>query len=267
MGWEMNEMLRSDSSYSSAMKTEQKRPLLAKIWPSLYFYSRFIGVVFRASSLAKTGRYDGRMWAASSLEVLRLLERVGVMIEISGLEELTRFEGPCVIIGNHMSMMETLILPVMVQPLKPVTFVVKESLLTYPVFQHVMRSRNPVAVTRNNPRQDLKIVLEEGEDRLGKGVSIIVFPQTTRTSTFDPSQMSSIGVKLAKKAGVPVVPLALKTDAWMNGKYIKDFGRLSVKKRVFFAFGPHLEVVGKGNEELRVVADFIGEKLAGWQGK
>lgn len=237
------------------------------MWPSLYFYSHFIGVVFRASNLAKTGRYDGRMWADSSLEVLRLLERVGMRVEIDGLEELTRFEGPCVIIGNHMSMMETLILPVMVQPLKPVTFVVKESLLTYPVFHHVMRSRNPVAVTRNNPRQDLKIVLEEGEDRLSKGISIIVFPQTTRTNTFDPVQMSSIGVKLAKKADVPVVPLALKTDAWTNGKFIKDFGRLSVGQRVFFAFGPHLRVVGKGNDELRIVTDFIGAKLAGWQGK
>ena len=79
--------------------------------------------------------------------------------------------------------------------------------------------------------------------------------------------MSSIGVKLAKKADVPVVPLALKTDAWTNGKFIKDFGRLSVGQRVFFAFGPHLRVVGKGNDELRIVTDFIGAKLAGWQGK
>lgn len=263
----MNDLLQAGSSYSSAMTVGEKLPLLAKMWPSLYFYSHFIGVVFRASGVAKTGRYDGGMWADSSLEVLRLLERVGVRVEISGLEELIKFEGPCVIIGNHMSMMETLILPVMVQPLKPVTFVIKESLLTYPVFQHIMRSRDPVAVTRNNPRQDLKIVLEEGEDRLSRGVSIIVFPQTTRTNTFDPVQMSSIGVKLAKKAGVPVVPLALKTDAWMNGKYIKDFGRLNVRQRVFFAFGPHLNVVGKGNEELRVITDFIGAKLAGWQGR
>ena len=61
-----------------------------------------------------------------------------------------------------MSMMETLILPVMVQPIKPVTFVVKETLLSYPVFKHIMLSRNPIAVTRTNPRQDLKTVLNEG---------------------------------------------------------------------------------------------------------
>lgn len=263
----MNELLRVEATYATAMTEEGRRPLLARWWPSLYFYSRFLGVVFRASRGARSGGYDGGRWAESSLEVLRLLERIGLRISISGLQELSAFEGPCVIIGNHMSMMETLILPVMVQPLKPVTFVIKESLLSYPVFKHVMRSRDPVAVTRNNPRQDLKIVLEEGEKRLRKGVSIVVFPQTTRTSSFDPAQMSSIGVKLAKKTDVPIVPLALRTDAWTNGKYLKDFGKLNRERQVFFAFGPHLRVAGKGSEEQQLIADYIAGKLAEWQEK
>jgi len=263
----MNELLRVDAAYATAATDMGNRPLLAKLWPSLYFYSRFLGVVFRASSEVKSGGYDGRSWSESSLEVLRLLELIGLRINISGLQELTGFDGPCVIIANHMSMMETLILPVMVQPLKPVTFVIKESLLNYPVFKHVMRSRDPVAVTRNNPRQDLKIVLEEGEKRLRQGVSIIVFPQTTRTNSFDPAQMSSIGVKLAKKTDVPIVPLALKTDAWTNGRYLKDFGKLNVRQEVFFAFGPHIRVAGKGNEEQQLVVDYIAGKLAGWQEK
>ncbi len=263
----MNELLRADAAYATARMGEGERPLLARRWPSLYFYSCFLGIVLRASREVKSGGYDGGRWSESSLEVLRLLERIGLRISISGLQELTAFEGPCVIVGNHMSMMETLLLPVMVQPLKPVTFVIKESLLRYPVFKDVMRSRDPVAVTRNNPRQDLKIVLEEGEKRLRKGVSIIVFPQTTRTNSFDPAQMSSIGVKLAKKTDVPIVPLALRTDAWTNGKYIKDFGRLNVRREVFFAFGPHLRVAGKGNEEQQCITGYIAGKLAGWQEK
>lgn len=237
---------------------------IAKIWPSLCFYSCFIGIVIKASRLAKAGRYDGEEWTKSSLEVLRLLERIGLQIEISGLTEFTSFDGPCVIIGNHMSMMETLLLPVMIQPLKPVTFVIKESLLTYPVFRHVMRSRDPVAVTRTNPRQDLKTVLEEGAKRLGEGTSIIVFPQTTRTTSFDPAEMTSIGVKLAKKAEVPIVPLALRTDAWMNGKYLKDFGRLNVRRKVYFAFGSALRVIGKGNEEQHRITEFIAAQLTNW---
>lgn len=237
---------------------------IARIVPTLSFYTRFIGIVVRASNLAKRRTYDGVAWAASSLEVLRLLEDIGVCIRISGLENIRKIDGPCVIIGNHMSMMETLLLPAMVQPLKPVTFVIKESLLSYPVFKHVMQSRDPVAVSRTNPRQDLKTVLEEGERRLQRGISIIVFPQTTRSNTFDPEQMSSIGVKLAKKARVPIVPLALKTDSWKNGKYLKDFGVIDVSDEVCFAFGEPFSVVGKGTAEQQAINEFIIEKLGEW---
>lgn len=257
----MNEGVLTGSSYRTARRDLS---CIARIVPTLSFYSRFMGVVFRASSLAKRGEYDGADWAASSLEVLRLLEDIGVCIQLSGLENLQKTDGPCVIIGNHMSMMETLLLPGVVQPLKPVTFVVKESLLTYPVFKHIMRARDPVAVSRTNPRHDLKTVLNEGEKRLQQGISIIVFPQTTRSNTFDPEQMSSIGVKLAKKCGVPIVPLALKTDAWQNGKYLKDFGGIDAEKEVCFAFGEPFSVIGKGTEEQQRVNMFISEKLRSW---
>ena len=257
----MEEGFLSDSTYLTVRKDLS---LIARTVPTLSFYTRFFGVVFRASILAKRGEYDGPAWAASSLEVLRLLEGIGVSIQISGLENIKKIDGPCLIIGNHMSMMETLLLPGVVQPLKPVTFVVKESLLNYPVFKHVMRSRNPVAVSRTNPRQDLKTVLDEGEKRLQQGISIIVFPQTTRSNAFESAQMSSIGVKLAKKCGVPIVPLALKTDAWQNGKYFKDFGAIDAAKRVCFAFGEPFSVIGKGTEEQQTINMFISEKLSCW---
>ncbi len=259
----MAEGILAVSAYRTARKDLS---LIARTVPTLSFYTRFIGVVFRASILAKRGEYDGAAWAASSLEVLRLLEGIGVCIQISGLDNIQKTDSPCVIIGNHMSMMETLLLPGIVQPLKPATFVIKESLLTYPVFKHVMRARDPVAVSRTNPRQDLKTVLDEGEKRLQSGISIIVFPQTTRSNTFDPGQMSSIGVKLAKKCGVPVIPLALKTDAWQNGKYLKDFGIIDAEKEVCFAFGESFPVMGKGAEEQQTINTFIVERLSEWGG-
>jgi 1-acyl-sn-glycerol-3-phosphate acyltransferase len=162
-------------------------------------------------------------------------------------------------------MMETLLLPAMIQPITPVTFVIKEALLSYPVFKYIMRSRDPIAVTRTNPRQDLKTVLNEGTDRLSKGISVIVFPQTTRSHNFDEQQMSSIGVKLAKKAGVPIIPLALKTDCWQNGKPIKDFGRLDTTKMAHFAFGEPITITGKGDTEQAAVNAFIAGKLKDWE--
>ncbi|MBU1567996.1 MAG: 1-acyl-sn-glycerol-3-phosphate acyltransferase [Proteobacteria bacterium] len=252
--------------YTEYLYRTPDRPvsLLSKILPSLLFYLHLIGIVCRSSRVAKRGVYGDNNWVESSLDVLRRLEQAGVKIEISGIENLERQTGPVVFIGNHMSMMETMLLPGIIQPILPVTFVVKESLLAYPVFKHIMRSRNPVAVSRTNPRQDLKVVMSEGVNRLHAGISVIVFPQTTRSHTFDPEQMSSIGVKLAKKAGVPVIPVALKTDCWQNGSWIKDFGRLDLSKTAYYSFGTPMMVVGKGDEEQNKINTFIIDALKRW---
>ena len=243
---------------------ERRLSTVAKYFPSFVFYAAFFFILLRASRAAKKNMYSDDSWVKSSHDVLEALEKVGVSVNISGVENLKKVEGPVIIVGNHMSMMETLLLPGIVQPIKPVTFVVKESLLNYPVFKYVMRSRSPIALTRSNPRQDLKTILTEGDDRLKKSVSIIVFPQTTRSHSFDPRQMSSIGVKLAKKAGATVVPLALKTDCWENGKKFKDFGRINKSKKAFMAFGEPLFVSGKGDEQQEQINSFIHSKLEAW---
>lgn len=258
----MRQLILKNSRYETPPR---KLSLWKRWWSTPIFYTKFMFIVFRAAGVAKRGTYDDVAWVDSAFEVFDLLEQVGINLEISGIENIDREKGPCVFIGNHMSMMETLLLPTIIVPVKPATFVVKQSLLDYPVFKHVMRSRNPIAVTRTNPRQDLKTVMSEGVARLKEGCSVIVFPQTTRANSFDPTQMSTIGVKLAKKADVPIVPLALKTDAWTNGKLMKDFGRLLIDKKCYFAFGEPIRVADKGAGEQEVINRFIQDKLASWE--
>jgi len=143
--------------------------------------------------------------------------------------------------------------------------VIKESLITYPLFGHVMRSRNPVVVGRENPREDLRSVLEEGQKRLEADISIVIFPQTTRSVEFDAKKFNSLGVKLAKRCNVPVVPFALKTDAWGLGRRLKDFGRICPEKTVHIHFGEPMTVQGSGKEEHSRVVEFIETKLAAWK--
>lgn len=232
-------------------------------FPSLCFYAGFLRIVWKAGRRAKRNNYDMVAWQASSIDVLHRLEQVGVQLEVSGLEHVNAERRPTVFIGNHLSVMETVLLPSILLPYSPVTYVIKQSLLEVPVFRHVMRSCSPIAVTRTNPRHDLKIVLEEGIKRLENGISIIIFPQTTR-APFNPEQFSSIGVKLAKKAGVPIIPLALLTDAWGNGRWLKDFGWIRPSRLVRFSFGPSMMVTGKGVDEHQAVIDFIEQNLARW---
>lgn len=253
-------VIREDGYATGAPETSS----FSRMLPSFNFYRRMAGIVFRSSARAKRSRYGTKEWAASSLDIMRALESVGVEFSITGIDRFRNLEGPCVFIANHMSTLETFVLPAIIAPIKEVTFVVKQSLIDYPVFRHVMRSRNPVTVGRTNPREDLKAVMEGGVERLGAGSSMIIFPQTTRALVFDPAQFNTIGVKLAKKAGTPVVPVALKTDAWGNGKRLKDFGKIDPLKKVYFAFGEPLRIADRGAQEHNLIIEFIAARLREW---
>ena len=223
-------------------------------------------MVLAASRLAKKGAYSGEEWIKSSRDIVELLESVGISLRMDNVSAISGLDSPCVFVGNHMSVLETFVLPCVIRPHMRFTFVVKESLIRYPVFKHVMKSRDPVVVGRVNPREDFKTVLEEGLERLSRGISVLIFPQKTRTTQFDPESFNSVGVKLAKKAGVPVVPFALKTDAWGIGKWIKDFGKIDPSKQVCFWFGNPITISGTGKDEHEAVVQFMFVKLKNPEG-
>jgi len=108
-------------------------------------------------------------------------------------------------------------------------------------------------------------VMTRGADKIAQGFSIIVFPQATRSPVFDPEKFNSLGVKLAKRCKVPVVPIAFKTDFWGTGKLVKDFGPLSPGKTIHIEFGEPIEIHGSGREEHERVMEFIRGRLETWQ--
>jgi len=240
---------------------------LAPRFPCLFFYPLLWKCIGIGACVAITGRYDNKFWALNSYQVLRALEYVGCRIHAEGLEHITEVQGPCVFVGNHMSALETLVLSGLIDPRKRVTFVVKRGLTTAFAFGHIMRSRDPVVVDRKNPRDDLVAMLAGSEERLAKGISIIIFPQATRSLNFDRVQFNSIGVKVAKRNDVPLIPLALKTDAWGCGPQgaLKDYGKISPDVPVHFRFGKALRIEGNGKEEQELVCRFIEDALAEWR--
>ena len=259
----MDKFTFENGSYKTAA---QRLTFMAKTFPSLTFYRDLLCIVRAGSKQAKHSSYDTSDWCRDSLLTLRALERVGVSVEVTGLENITSFDGPCVFIGNHMSTLETFVLPTLIAPIKDTTFVVKQSLVDYPVFKHIMRARDPITVGRVNARDDFKAVLDGGTARLAAGLSVIIFPQTTRSMVFDPAAFNTIGIKLAKKTGAPIVPIALKTDAWNNGSLLKDYGKIDPANPVHFAFGKPLRIKDRGTEEHETIIAFITEKLKEWKG-
>lgn len=250
-----------DTTRKERMSLSGRLKLNSRFW----FTFRYAVIVFRTRKQARRGLYDDKAWADSSNYIFRFIEETGGVFHITGMDNIVRSPEPVLFIGNHMSTLETMILPGLISPLRRVTFVVKEGLVKHPLFKDVMLSRDPIIVGRTDPRKDLEAVMNGGMDLLSKGISIVIFPQSTRSVVFRPEDFNSLGVKLAKKAGVKVVPVALKTDFWGNGRIIKELGPIDRSKHIYIKFGEPFEVTGSGKEENQKIIDFVQSSLAEWK--
>jgi 1-acyl-sn-glycerol-3-phosphate acyltransferase len=243
------------------------KKFFSSLFPSLGFYPRLIDVVVRGGNLAKKGVYDGVAWNKSSLDTVRALEFCGVKFEITGMEHIINLKRPCIFVANHMGTLETFALPCLIQTHQKVTFIIKDTLLRYPYFGPLLNALDPIVVTRKDARADFKAMLDGGTERIANGHSIIIFPQGTRNLVFKPHEFNSIGVKLARRSGAPVIPVALRSDAWGNGWLLKDFGWVRPKLPVHFKFGQAIDIQGNGKEEHSAMLKFIAENLKSWGAK
>ena len=230
----------------------------------LFFHSQFFHIMYKANSVAKHGNFNDMEYCKISDNTFKLIENCGGKMHIRGLDNVRNLTDPVVFIGNHMSVLETFILPGLIIPFRAVSFVVKESLIHHPLFGQIMKATKPIPVTRTDPKKDFKSVMTNGKQLLEEGRHIIVFPQSTR-GEFVASEFSSIGEKLAKKAKVSIVPIALKTDFWGVGSVLKDFGKITRDRKIFFEFGKPLSSDMDKRELHSAIVTFIEEKLNEWK--
>jgi 1-acyl-sn-glycerol-3-phosphate acyltransferase len=260
---QFRKIIRTEYGYQSP----ERRLFLAHHlpgWRTFIFYARIVTSFVIARLDGFRGKLTNERWLKASIRCLRAVESAGGRVNVSGLEAVSQHKGPLVYIANHMSVLETIILPSVTLTFNEVTFIIKDELRRYPLIGRVMTALNLIAVYRQNPREDLKIVLNEGQNRIRQGCSVIIFPQATRSKVFDQKIFNTLGVKLALKAGVPVVPIALKTDFHGNGRWIKDIGPIYPDLPLYFKFGEPMAVTGNGHATHQRVVEFITQNLKQW---
>jgi len=240
------------------------KPFSPSLIQTLLFYPKVLRIFLGANLLTKRKLYNRYNWVGTSLQIFDTLEASGVKLEIGGMNHIRSLEDPVVFVANHMSMLETLVLPSLIQPYNSLVFVTKKQLSSMPIFGPLNVSRHNIIVGRENPREDLKTVIEEGARKLESGRSVLIFPQKTRASKFDASSFNTLGIKLAKKNKVKIVPIAVISDAWTNGKILKDFGKLDISKKVHIEFGTSLDIKGNGSEQHTEILKFIEQKFRDW---
>lgn len=167
-------------------------------------------------------------WAAVNLWCLKWV--CGVTYEVIGRENIP--ETPCIIMCNHQSAWETLVLQVI---FPPQAWVLKRELLWIPFFGWGLAALNPIAIDRKAGRQALNQIIKQGIARLTDGVWVVIFPEGTRMPRGKLGRFGIGGARLAAESGFPVLPVAHNAaKAWPKKGFIKHAGviRISIGKPI-----------------------------------
>jgi len=258
------ELLRTTGRYETPPENRSSRPVSGSSVNSARYAFTIISIVSRCAWNTLRGKFDYDRWAEICMSSVIFAEKMGASITFDGFEQRAAYPGPVVYVSNHMSTLETMVFPTTLTSFGKLAIILKKSLDTFPFVGAAARAVGSIAVTRKNAREDLVTVLEQGALRLASGSSVLLFPQGTRQSVFEAKRFNSLGAKLAERAKVPVVPLAVKTDFLQTGTWIKDFGPVDPSKPIRFACGPVIptEQGAKKAHEQSIV--FIEGKLREW---
>ncbi len=235
-------------------------------WTTLGFSWSVFSVFPRCSIAENFGHLDTEKWAHFCFYSVQKAESFGTKVYAEGWNNRRDYKGPVVYLANHMSSAETILLPFILLTYGPFSTVVKRSLVFTPGLVKCATHMGLVPIGRKNPREDLMTIFSVCGARIKEGQSILIFAQGTRVPVFARKGWSSIGAKLAEKAGVPVVPIAVKTDIQPTRPQArglaKDFGTVDPSKDIRLVCGPVL--TGTAREMHKASFDWIAAKLQSW---
>jgi len=171
----------------------------------------------------------------------------GLTYRVIGPENIP--DQTAIILCKHQSAWETFALQ-LVFPEQ--TWVLKRILIWIPLFGWGLAMAGAIAIDRKGGTQALKQVIEQGKDRLDKGLWVVIFPEGTRTLPGQTSKYIPGGAMLAARSGYPVVPVAHNAGVyWPPGGWPIRPGVIQM------AIGPVIDPEGLKPAE-------INERVATW---
>jgi 1-acyl-sn-glycerol-3-phosphate acyltransferase len=156
------------------------------------------------SLLETTGRRQialARVWARF------LLWGSGVRVKASGLEKIAP-DGSYIFVANHLSYMDT---PVVLANI-PVQFrfLAKSGLFRIPLLGTHLSRAGHIPVPRDDARAAVKTMNTAAQVMRERGISLLIFPEGGRSHTGELASFKEGAAYIAIRAGVQLVPIALK---------------------------------------------------------
>jgi 1-acyl-sn-glycerol-3-phosphate acyltransferase len=181
----------------------------------------------------------GKIAQAWALVVIAL---TGCSFTVRGVENIPRRGGFC-LVGNHTGIFDILALLATVG--RPFGFIAKKELAAVPLLNMWILLLGGLFIDRKSIRKALGVI-SEGVRRIKNGGVMLIFPEGTRGKGDGLLPFKNGALKLATKAGAPIVPLIISGsyEAFEKNRRVCP-GPVSVR------FAPAIATAGISAEERR----------------
>ncbi len=183
--------------------------------PAIGLYTIVLGTLSLASSVLEKRGYFAH-WCARTWSRL-ILKTTGVTVDVQGLERLEPGR-TYVFVANHQSIYD---IPILFWSLPfQLRIIAKESLGNFPFLGWHLRRTGHMLVDRRRP--DRAKIFGWASRLTANGLSLIVFPEGTRSRNGRVARFKGGSFFLALEAGLPVVPLSV-----IGSRHVMLKGRLA----------------------------------------
>jgi 1-acyl-sn-glycerol-3-phosphate acyltransferase len=183
------------------------------------------------------------------------LRIAGISLKTAGLNHIDA-NGKYVFMVNHQSNVD---IPVLINSLTQfqLRWIAKKELLWVPFFGWAMWASKHIAIDRTNPLGAVK-TLERAKERIAAGISVVVFPEGTRSRDGKLLRFKKGGFLLAVQTGTPIVPVTINGSGALlpSGDWRLRPGTIEV------TLGPSITVEGYQPGNLRLLSEQVRERIA-----
>ena len=197
-----------------------------------------------------------------------LLVRTLYRLRVRGVEANVPDEGAALIVCNHVSYMDALILAASIP--RPVRFVMYWKIFHIPVMSWIFRTAKaiPIASAKEDPKL-MQRAFDEVDAALAEGELVCIFPEGRLTRDGEIAPFKSGVERILRRRPVPVVPMALRgmwASMWSRRHAFDETSRLG-RMRVPRRFRAHIDAVaGPPIAGSIATAELLEAKVRGLRG-
>jgi 1-acyl-sn-glycerol-3-phosphate acyltransferase len=187
--------------------------------------------------------YMAKAWTNS------ILFSAGVKLQIEGLEKIDKSKS-YIYMGNHQSYFD--VFSIFSAIPQTVRFMAKKELFKIPLFGWALYTSGTIRIDRSNRSKAISS-MNNALDKIRNGVSVVVFPEGTRSEDGKIREFKKGGFVIALKGEIPIIPISISGSRFILQKHSNKIHPGKIK----IVFGDPINTKDFGYQERENLGNYV----------